>query len=278
MSLPNLFIVGAMKAGTTALHAYLHQHPDVYMCDPKEPGFFADPAPDDRARAQYEALFTAGATARYRGESSTKYTKAPYFTETADRIAATCPGARILYTVRDPVARIVSQYLFYRRVQGETLPLRAAVAQNPRYRAFGDYAAQIAPYQAHFGQVLIVQAEDLSRRPDAVMARVFGWLDLPMAPVAREERRNNSADALRRHDGATRFAIRPELEPLRKMVKALGAQGLAKRAWGVLNPPAAAPVTDTDIAGLRADLAPWVQEQARALTPLMAGQPLHWGA
>ncbi|SUZ31963.1 hypothetical protein ROE7235_01714 [Roseibaca ekhonensis] len=276
MTWPNLFIVGAMKAGTTALHAYLDQHPDVFMCDPKEPGFFAEAAPDAQAQAQYRQLFAAGADCRYRGESSTKYAKAPYFTGVADRIAATCPDARILFMVRDPVARIVSQYLFYRRVQGETLPLRAAVAQNPRYRAFGDYSAQIAPFQARFGSVLVLQAEDLSETPQAVMDRVFNWLDLPAATVAREERRNNSADALRRHDGATRVLIRHELEPLRRLVKRMGAQGLAKRVWTRLNPPATSPVSAAEIAQLRADLAPWVQEQARALEPLMAGKPLRW--
>ena len=39
MALPNLFIVGAAKSGTTSLHNYLHQHPDVFMCNPKEPHF-----------------------------------------------------------------------------------------------------------------------------------------------------------------------------------------------------------------------------------------------
>lgn len=277
MTLPNLFIVGAMKAGTTALHAYLHQHPDIHMCDPKEPGYFADTDPDARARARYEALFAPGAGLRYRGESSTKYTKAPFFDGVAPRIAATCPQARILYIVRDPVARIVSQYLFYRRVQGETLDLATAVARNPRYKAFGDYAAQIAPYRALFDHVLVLQAEDLSSQPQAVMDHVFGWLDLPPAPVTREERRNNSSDALRRHDGATRVAIRPELEPLRRLVKALGAEGLAKRAWARLNPPAPAPVTAQQIDALRAELAPWTREQARALAPFMGGAPLHWG-
>lgn len=276
MSMPNLFIVGTMKAGTTALHAYLDQHPDIFMCDPKEPGFFAETGPTAQARQQYEAMFTPGTSCRYRGESSTKYTKAPFFEGVAERLHATCPDARILYMVRDPVARIVSQYLFYRRVRGETLPLREAVAQNPRYKAFGEYATQIAPYRALFGEVLIIQNEDLSRDPQAVVNRVFDWLGLPAAQVAREERRNNSADFLRRHDGATRLMVRPELEPLRRLAKTLGAEKLARKVWTRLNPPAPAPVTDAEIAALRADLADWSAEQARALSPLIGDAPLHW--
>ena len=38
-SLPNLLIVGAAKSGTTSLHNYLNQHPEVFMCTPKEPHF-----------------------------------------------------------------------------------------------------------------------------------------------------------------------------------------------------------------------------------------------
>ena len=37
---PNLFIVGAPKCGTTSLHYYLNQHPDVYLCEPKEPNYY----------------------------------------------------------------------------------------------------------------------------------------------------------------------------------------------------------------------------------------------
>jgi hypothetical protein len=39
MSKPNLFIVGAAKSGTTSLHNYLNQHPDIFMCNPKEPHY-----------------------------------------------------------------------------------------------------------------------------------------------------------------------------------------------------------------------------------------------
>ena len=39
MALPNLFIVGAAKSGTTSLHNYLYQQPDVFMCNPKEPHY-----------------------------------------------------------------------------------------------------------------------------------------------------------------------------------------------------------------------------------------------
>ena len=39
---PDFFIVGAAKSGTTSLYAYLQEHPEVYMCEPKEPWFFGE--------------------------------------------------------------------------------------------------------------------------------------------------------------------------------------------------------------------------------------------
>src|SRR3954465_5413568 len=38
---PNLFIVGAPKAGTTSLHTYIAGHRDAFMCNPKEPHYFS---------------------------------------------------------------------------------------------------------------------------------------------------------------------------------------------------------------------------------------------
>ncbi|MBN2394957.1 MAG: sulfotransferase [Candidatus Atribacteria bacterium] len=40
MTIPNFFLVGAAKAGTTSFYNYLNQHPEIYMCPIKEPHYF----------------------------------------------------------------------------------------------------------------------------------------------------------------------------------------------------------------------------------------------
>ena len=74
MALPNLLIVGAAKSGTTSLHNYLNQHPEVFMCNPKEPHFLINKeiglkrilvGIDDFQ--EYEKLFFAGKENKYRG-------------------------------------------------------------------------------------------------------------------------------------------------------------------------------------------------------------------
>ncbi|MEP7158169.1 MAG: sulfotransferase, partial [Chloroflexota bacterium] len=79
---PDVFIVGAPKTGTSSLHRYLEQHPDVFMSRPKEPGYFApdvtgarseDPLryPEDEDR--YLAIFAEAGAATRVGEASTTY-------------------------------------------------------------------------------------------------------------------------------------------------------------------------------------------------------------
>ena len=52
---PNFFIIGAMKSGTTSLHSYLNDHPDIFMCHPKEPSYFVE-------RSQHAQLYLLHAT------------------------------------------------------------------------------------------------------------------------------------------------------------------------------------------------------------------------
>ena len=74
---PNFFIVGAPKCGTTALYAYLRQHPDIFMPETKEPNFFGHDI--ERRRSQrlteeeYLALFRLAGDARRVGEASVRY-------------------------------------------------------------------------------------------------------------------------------------------------------------------------------------------------------------
>src|SRR3954454_21922705 len=110
MALPDFLLLGAPKAGTTALHLALARHPEVFMSMPKEPKFFltddghqpvARGGPGDAQtirkqvwrRADYERLFDAAPPGARRGESTTLY----LHDEAAHRrIAATLPDARLV--------------------------------------------------------------------------------------------------------------------------------------------------------------------------------------
>jgi hypothetical protein len=142
MKQPNFFLVGAPKAGTTSLYAYLDQHPQVYMSPLKEPNFFADElrpgnfSASERPRIaremralriyldggardkrfggiitrwdDYLRLYDAVADERAIGEASACYL---WSHSTAANIAARIPGARIIINLRNPIDRAYSQYL-----------------------------------------------------------------------------------------------------------------------------------------------------------------------
>jgi hypothetical protein len=191
--MPNLFIIGAAKAGSSALHAYLKPHPDILMGTEKEPCFFV--SPDELATSwpvmarnpcshdwdAYLDLFGGGEGLRYRGEGSTLYSKAPHCGGVPTRIKAICPEARIIYTVREPVRRAIVHYWQEFKEFHETLPLEQAVRENAVYRDSSDYALQLEAYLEHFdrSQIHIVVAEELRSRRQEVLAEAFDWLDLP---------------------------------------------------------------------------------------------------
>ncbi|MCJ2188608.1 sulfotransferase family protein [Novosphingobium beihaiensis] len=189
---PNLFIIGASKAGSSALHAYLDAHPGICMSSEKEPCYFTDQetlraawpvmarTPCSHDWQAYLALWRGGENARYRGEGSVYYSQAPHRGNAAARIAKTCPGARIIYTVREPVTRAIGHYWQRYKEFKEPLPLAEAVRENPLYRDTSDYALQLQPYLDHFApsQIHVIVAEELRAHRREVMARCIAWLGL----------------------------------------------------------------------------------------------------
>jgi hypothetical protein len=109
MKLPNFFIVGAAKAGTTSLWRYLLQHPDVFMPSDimfKEPAYFSDIKGITDFK-QYGSLFSGAETEKMIGEASTAYLTSP---ESPIRIKNKIPHAKIIIILRNPIDRAYSLY------------------------------------------------------------------------------------------------------------------------------------------------------------------------
>ena len=105
-TLPTFLVIGSMKCGTTSLHDYLARHPDVFMSAVKEVNFFVLERTWDKGIDWYRAQFYG----RYqvRGEASQNYTKRHEFEPgVAERIRSLLPNVKLIYIVRDPVARFV---------------------------------------------------------------------------------------------------------------------------------------------------------------------------
>ena len=186
---PNLFIIGAMKAGTSSLHEYLHQHPQIFMSRFKEPQYFhphttpygdwgqGNPLPEPGVD-WYLRLFKDAGDVLYAGESSTSYAKQPIVTGCPQRIAAFNPNARIVYLLRDPIERTLSHYWYFVDLGVEQRDLRTAIQQDIQYTAYSHYALQLVPYLKAFGEhnVFVATVEELNSNPTDVFGRLFRWL------------------------------------------------------------------------------------------------------
>jgi hypothetical protein len=181
---PNLFVIGAMKCGTTSLHCHLDSHPAIFMSRIKEPGYFVRELNWTRGESWYRGLFAGAGEAAFVGESSTHYTKLPTHQGVAGRIAGFSPEARFIYIMRDPVDRCVSHYWHQVRSKsrqgGERRDMPEAFRGDGRYLAYSNYAMQLRPYFDRFGRdrVLTLTLEELSADGAGVMRRIYRWLGI----------------------------------------------------------------------------------------------------
>lgn len=199
----NLFLVGAMKCGSSTLHEYLDLHPDITMSLEKEPGYFVPELWGKRKPEEYAQLFPADSESVYFGESSTHYTKIPRFTGVPEKMHAYNPAAKLIYIVRNPYERTVSHY--YHSVRnlagyGETRTVFDAVKSDPVYTAYSDYALQIEPYINLFGrdQIKVVRFEDMLADRTQVVNDVFRWLGLEDIGVIEQDIKANITPAVYR--------------------------------------------------------------------------------
>jgi hypothetical protein len=269
-----------MKSGTTSLHNYLNMHPDIFMCEPKEPGYFVKELTWSQGQDWYLGLFAGAGDARIRGESSTHYTKLPTYQGVAERIHAFSPDARLIYQLRDPVERSISHYWHNVRdvhYVGERRGLMEALRDDPQYLGYSDYAAQLEPYFRLFGRerVYILTFEQMTTAPLAEIQKIFAWLgvDAGFVPQGLDERWN----------------VAPEQA---QQVRGLGLLNRLRysRAWGAVSPLvpkslkgvgnrlAARPVGkgDHDKAAAIAYLRPLLQQKTAALCTLLGRQFPEW--
>lgn len=182
---PEFFLVGAMKAGSTTLHNCLNKHPDIFMSQPKEPGFFSRDSRFSRGPDWYRDHFKNAMSHQICGDSSTCYSRRPIYPNTANRIWKVKPDARILYVVRDPVLRAYSHYK-HRMDEAiisdnPTVTYKEFLSKDEEVLTTGRYYDQIKPYYDLFGahNVHICTVDDLVKRPSETLSKIYLFLQVP---------------------------------------------------------------------------------------------------
>lgn len=233
MALPDFFVAGAPKAGTTALHAALAQHRALYMSAVKEPKFFLTDGPPPTQggpgdaktyrehiwrRPDYEGLFDPAPPGTLRGESTPFYV---YSQDAQRRIRELVPAARLIVILRDPVERAHSNWThlwsagldpiddFVSACAAEDQRVEAGWADFWHYKRLGLYGQQIEHLISVFPreQVLIFRYRDLLEHPADTLDRICAFLAVEQGILQAVPRENVTAhpEQTRRHQHIARF-------------------------------------------------------------------------
>lgn len=196
--LPDLLVIGAMKAATSTVSDYLESHPDVFMVSGEDPNFFAHDDKWDNGQDWYRGLFAGRTTERLAGESSNSYTNVANFPHAAARAASLVPDAKLIYMVRHPVDRIISAWLQYRVDQPAVAPLTldgTVTEQADAYVVSSMYWHQLQAWRAHYcdDQILVLFMDEMKASPDTFYPQIDAFLDLAPAPKVEAKVVNPSA-------------------------------------------------------------------------------------
>lgn len=199
--LVNFLIVGTQKGGTTALGKFLAQHPEICFAPSKEVHFFDSVTYDPKAELtllnqQYQQAFPNWQGQQLIGEATPIYM---YFPFIAERIYAYNPQMKLIFLLRDPVDRAISQYQMERGRGLESLPLPIALALEPlrlwydrdnfqekssrrchSYVDRGFYARQILQMQRYFPpqQMLFLKTSDLWQHHQETLRKIYDFLGI----------------------------------------------------------------------------------------------------
>lgn len=210
---PDFFIVGHAKSGTTALYEMLREHPQIFMPDMKEPWFFSTdmrprfpPPRSGRAPetlAEYLELFRDAGPDQRAGEASSSYL---WSRTAAAGIAEVSPHARIIAILREPTSFLRSLHLqlIQTHVEGEQdlrraieleadrregrhIPRRSYRPQLLQYADHVRYVEQLRRYEQRFApeQILVLIYDDFRADNEGTVREVLGFLDVDdQAPVS----------------------------------------------------------------------------------------------
>jgi len=295
MTLPNFLIIGASKSGTTTLHNFFLQHPEIFMCTTKEVGFFWAYENDIQIQGpgaerlknvlvtdmdRYQRLFDKVTTERAIGEASVRYISYP---DVPERIHRYIPHVRLIASLRQPADRAFSAFTMNQRDGLEPCSdFQEALAQERaglrdqwiscRYLNRGFYYSSLKRYLECFDrqQMHISLMEDLIDHPQDLLLSLFRFLEVDESYASDLSHRHNPSGVIRNpaqrfiwtHSNRLRAAVRPLFSARFRHVAA---------DWFLrdLEKPKFAP-------DLRAELTEYYRQDIEQLQDLLQRDLSHW--
>ncbi len=188
---PNTFLIGVQKAGTTTLNNWLSQHPQIYCyASLKDIPLFIK-FPEEKQLNKRLSLETPA----YNGEPVILHSAVNYifYPSLLKKIAAKKPDAKLIIVLRNPVARAISSYFYFKKMLREKRGIEEALIYKPEknfeitrdnndftYIEHGFYYAQIKTCLQYFSgkQLIVLDYDDLKTSPQALLKNAFHFLSI----------------------------------------------------------------------------------------------------
>ena len=180
--MPNLFLIGAAKSGSSSLYSIIEKHPDIGSYGMKEPNIFNTSSPE-MALSRLSELGLRRPDARYRIDGSVNYSQIPRFSQCPKNIFECCgPSCRFIYIMRNPVERLISHFFWKKQQFGGVTSIDRVFELDPQLYFTSCFDIQIEEYLKFFSidRFYFLTYEDFIVRQAGVSEDIFHWLGLPI--------------------------------------------------------------------------------------------------
>ncbi len=243
---PHFFIIGGMKCATSTLHEQLALQPGFFMTEPKEPNFFSNDEIFAQGMDWYLSLFQEAKDSDLCGESSTHYTKLPTYPHTLERLLTAYPNAKLIYVMRHPIDRLVSQYIHeWSQLVIQNQEINTAIKNFPELIDYSRYAYQLTAYfeRVPKSQILPVFFERMLKYPQLELERVCQFLGYAGSPQWQDnlEAQNVSNQRLRKSAWRDALVEMPGLKQIRQVLIPKSFRTWVRSLWTMKEKPQLSP-------------------------------------
>lgn len=273
---PEFIVIGAMRAGTTALAERLSRHPEIAMSKLKETDYFIAEKNFSRGPLWYQSLFPKDRPIR--GEASPNYAKSDVFAGVPQRIHAARPDVKLIYIVRDPLDRFWSHYN-HTYLMGGAVPSSDRLLdhhEGQHILASSMYCRQLSTYLAVFpaDQICVVDLDDLAKAESGAFADVLAFIGASPDASAPDLTAANSAGSLARTPGwALKLSQHRALTGLRSAAPATLKSGIRSLLGKAQRKPRQTPPISPEA---RRQVADALAKDAAAFRRLVGRSFSHW--
>ena len=251
---PDFLIIGAMKCATSTLHDQLAMQPGIFMTELKEPNFFSNDKQYAKGLDWYSSHFQDAKKTDICGESSTHYTKLPTYPDTVERIYKQFPNIKLIYVMRHPIDRLVSQYIHEWSQKVICVDINQAISQYPELIEYSLYSKQLKPYLETFGreQILPVFFESLLSNKQEELERISHFIGYQQHPIwyLESDAQNISTERMRKNAVRDFLVEAPVLKEIRQQLIPKSWRTWVRSLWQMKEKPKLEPQTIADLTAI----------------------------